>query len=66
MEPNQNIMDDFISNFEQQILSISDSRLSMFGPRTVDLNKEKLPDKIVVFEGLEEFKHRFLEPTVFA
>ena len=64
VEPNQNIIADFISNFEQQILSISDSRLSMFGPRTVDLKKEKLPDKIVVFEGLEEFKHRFLEPTV--
>ena len=64
VEPNQNIIADFISNFEQQILSISDSRLSMFGPKTVDLNKEKLPDKIVVFEGLEEFKHRFLEPTV--
>ena len=27
---------------------------------------EKLPEKIVVFKGLDEFKHRFLEPTVFA
>lgn len=59
-------MDGFITNFEHQILNISDSRLSMFGPRTVDLNQEKLPDKILVFKGLEEFKHRFLEPTVFA
>ena len=66
VEPDQNIMDDFISNFEQQILNISHSRLSMFGPRTVDLRQEKLPEKIVVFKGLDEFKHRFLEPTVFA
>ncbi len=66
VEPNQYIMDDYITNFEHQILNISDSRLSMFGPRTVDLNQEKLPEKIVVFKGLEEFKHRFLEPTVFA
>ena len=66
VEPDQNIMDDFISNFEQQILNISHSRLSMFGPRTVDLRQEKLPEKIVVFKGIDEFKHRFLEPTVFA
>jgi len=64
VEPNQGIIADFISNFDEEILKICNSRLSMFGPRTVDLDHEKLPEKVVVFKGLEEFKHRFLDPTV--
>ena len=64
VEPNQNIIADFISNFDKEILKICDSRLSMFGPRTFDLDHEKLPDKVLVFKCLEEFKHRILEPTV--
>lgn len=63
VEPNQNIIADFIADFDQQILKISDSRLSIFGPRTDDLDPEQLPDRIIAFKSLEEFKHRFLEPT---
>ena len=64
VEPNQDVLADFISNFEQQIIKTSDSRLSIFGPRIDDLDPEQLPDRIVAFKDLEEFKHRFLEPTV--
>jgi len=64
VEPNLDVLADFISNFDQQIIKTSDSRLSIFGPRIDDLDPEQLPDRIVAFKGLEEFKHRFLEPTV--
>ena len=64
VEPNQDVLADFISNFEQQIIKTSDSRLSIFGPRIDDLDPEQLPDRILAFKGLEEFKHRFLEPTI--
>ena len=66
VEPNQNKMDDFILNFKKEILTISNSRLSMFGPRTLSINQDKLPANINVFEGLDEFKLRFLSPKVFA
>jgi len=64
VEPNQDVLADFISNFDQQIIKTSDSRLSIFGPRIDDLDPEQLPDRILAFKSLEEFKHRFLEPTV--
>ena len=64
VEPNLDVLADFISNFDQQIIKTSDSRLSIFGPRIDDLDPEQLPDRIVAFKDLEEFKHRFLEPTV--
>ena len=64
VEPNQDVLADFISNFEQQIIKTSDSRLSIFGPRIDDLDPEQLPDRILAFKDLEEFKHRFLEPTI--
>ncbi len=59
-------MDDFILNFKKEILTISNSRLSMFGPRILSINQDKLPANINVFEGLDEFKLRFLSPKVFA
>ena len=64
VEPNQDVLANFISNFEQQIIKTSDSRLSIFGPRIDDLDPEQLPDRILAFKDLEEFKHRFLEPTI--
>ena len=64
VEPNQDVLADFISNFDQQIIKTSDSRLSIFGPRIDDLDPEQLPDRILAFKDLEEFKHRFLEPTI--
>ncbi|MDG1058566.1 MAG: MerR family transcriptional regulator [Flavobacteriaceae bacterium] len=64
VEPNQDVLADFISNFEQQIIKTSDSRLSIFGPRIDDLDPEQLPDRILAFKDLEGFKHRFLEPTI--
>jgi len=64
VEPNLDVLADFISNFDQQIIKTSDSRLSIFGPRIDDLDPEQLPDRIVAFKDLEEFKHRFLEPTI--
>ena len=64
VEPNQDVLANFISNFEQQIIKTSDSRLSIFGPRIDDLDPEQLPDRILAFKDLEGFKHRFLEPTI--
>ena len=64
VEPNQDVLANFISNFEQQIIKTSYSRLSIFGPRIDDLDPEQLPDRILAFKDLEEFKHRFLEPTI--
>ena len=66
VEPNQTNMDDFILNFEKEILNPSDSHLSLFGPRTKSINQNKLPPNITVFDGLDEFKVRYLSNKVFA
>tara|TARA_B100000767_G_C19778143_1_gene543975 strand:+ start:157 stop:1080 length:924 start_codon:yes stop_codon:yes gene_type:complete len=66
VEPNQNKIDDFLLNFEKEILDLSNSRLSMFGPRVQSTNRNKLPSKITIFEKLDEFKVRYLSTKVFA
>lgn len=66
VEPIKNMMNDFLLNFEENILKNTNSRLSMFGPQTRFISKNSFSDKVHVFENLEEFKLRFLESAVVA
>ena len=60
VEPNPDKMNEFVEDFNEQILLKSDSTLSIFGNRTKDITLEILPTKVYTFTGLDKFKADFL------
>ena len=60
VEPNPDKMNEFVEDFNEQILLKSDSTLSIFGNRTKDITLEILPSKVYTFTGLDKFKADFL------
>lgn len=54
VEPVQEHIDQYIVNFENQILKESNNDLYLIGRMTQFINKSKLPEKISIYQSIEE------------
>ena len=65
VEPNKEIIDQYIDEFHQRILKDNDAHLAIMGPQQVHVDLAKLPKNIHLFKTVDAFQQKFLEASIF-
>ena len=65
VEPNKEEIMPFLNEFHTNLLKGRNSKLLLFGPQQVEIDIEKLPEKIELYRSVESFTSKYLEETVF-
>ena len=64
VEPNSEEIMPFLNIFYKQILENHDSKLILFGPQQVSIDKENLPKKIELHRSVESFIYKYFPNKV--
>ena len=64
VEPNSDEIMPFLNAFYKQILENHDSKLILFGPQQISIDKENLPKKIELHRSVESFIHKYFPAKV--
>jgi hypothetical protein len=54
----------YLQNFYNKILDKQDSKLILFGPQQIAIDKETLPEKIEMFRSVESFVFKYFSEDV--
>ena len=65
VEPNKEVIDQYIEEFHQTILKSNNAQLAIMGPQQVYIDLSKLPQNIHLFKTLDAFQHKLMEASVF-
>jgi len=65
VEPNKDIIDQYITDFHQRILKQNGARLAIMGPQQAHIDLAKLPSNIHLFKNVNAFQQKFLEASIF-
>ena len=65
VEPNKEVIDQYIEEFYQTILKSNNAQLAIMGPQQVYIDLSKLPQNIHLFKTLDAFQQKFMEASVF-
>ena len=66
VEPNKNIIDDYLLNFHDLILKNNTTELAILGPQQLNINLKTLPDRINLFDSVLSFHAKYFKNDVFA
>ena len=64
VEPSKDEIMPYLHNFYNRILENQDSKLILFGPQQIAIDKEKLPKKIEMFRSVESFVFKYFSEDV--
>ena len=64
VEPSKDEIMPYLHNFYNRILENQDSKLILFGPQQIAIDKEKLPKKIEMFRSVESFIFKYFSEDV--
>lgn len=65
VEPNKDEIDDYISNFYDEIIKDYDNQLSIFGPQVVNITQNSIRPGIHVYQQIESFVEEQLDRNIF-
>jgi DNA-binding transcriptional MerR regulator len=66
VEPNKNIIDEYLLNFHDLILKNNTTELAILGPQQLNINLKTLPDRINLFDSVLSFQAKYFKNDVFA
>ena len=64
VEPSKDEIMPYLQNFYNKILDKQDSKLILFGPQQIAIDKETLPEKIEMFRSVESFVFKYFSEDV--
>ena len=64
VEPSKDEIMPYLQNFYDKILNNQDSKLILFGPQQIAIDKEILPEKIELFRSVESFVFKYFSEDV--
>ena len=64
VEPSKDEIMPYLQNFYNKILDKQDSKLILFGPQQIAINREALPEKIEMFRSVESFVFKYFSEDV--
>jgi MerR family transcriptional regulator, light-induced transcriptional regulator len=65
VNPNKDIINDYLENFQSIILKESNATLAILGPQQVHIDASKLPKNIHLFKSVDAFRQEFLQASIF-
>ena len=65
VEPNKDEIMSYLQDFHSQLLENYDSKLILFGPQQIAIDKSKLPEKIEMHRSVESFVFKYFSENVF-
>ena len=65
VEPNKDEIDDYLKDFQVQLLDNTESKLNILGPLQVHINPSLLPKQIELFPTFESFRLKYFGAQVF-
>ena len=65
VEPNREEIDDYLNDFQENILEDTESKLSIFGPQTQYIKDFDLPENIYIYTEIQPFLKEQLQIEVF-
>jgi len=65
VEPNKDIIDDYLQNFHDTLLKHGNTSLAILGPQQFFVQKERLSKNIFLFNTIDAFQKHFLEISIF-
>jgi DNA-binding transcriptional MerR regulator len=66
VEPNKDVIDNYLLNFHDLILKNNTTELAILGPQQLNINLKILPDKINLFNSVLSFQAKYFKNDVFA
>ena len=66
VEPNKDVIDNYLLNFYDLILKNNATELAILGPQQLNINLTTLPDKINLFNSVLSFQAKYFKTDVFA
>ena len=64
VEPSKDEIMQYLQNFYNKILDKQDSKLILFGPQQIAIDREALPEKIEMFRSVESFVFKYFSEDV--
>ena len=64
VEPSKDEIMPYLQNFYNKILDKQDSKLILFGPQQIAIDREALPEKIEMFRSVESFVFKYFSEDV--
>ena len=65
VEPNKDLINDYIQDFHGRIVKNTDAELAIMGPQQVHIDLNKLPKGIHLFETVDAFQNKFMKASIF-
>ena len=65
VEPNKDIINYFIEDFNDKLLKGKSINLAILGPQQVNIDIAKLPISIKLFESIHAFRNKFLKASIY-
>ena len=65
VEPNKDIINYFIEDFNDSLLKGKSTNLAILGPQQVNIDIAKLPISIKLFESIRAFSNKFLKASIY-
>lgn len=65
VEPNKEIIDDYLADFDNKLLKGNNAELVILGPQQIHVNTSNLSRNIHLFRTVDAFQQKFLESSIF-
>jgi hypothetical protein len=66
VDPNKDIINYYIKDFNDRLLEGKSANLAIFGPQQFNVNIANMSKNIKLFETIHAFKNKFLKASIFA
>lgn len=64
VEPNKDIINEYLQNFHDTLLKEGNTSLAILGPQQIFVQKEKISKNIYLFKNIDAFQKQFLETSI--
>ena len=66
VEPNKEIIDNYLADFNDRLLKGKPNNLAILGPHQININATNLSKNIMLFESVQAFEEKLLKASILA
>ena len=66
VEPNKEIIDNYLADFNDRLLKGKPNNLAILGPHQININTTNLSKNIMLFKSVQAFEEKLLKASILA